>query len=178
MVLALLLDGPRHGYALKKQAGMLTGQADMHNNLVYPLLRRFVRLGWVRERTAAGERGQTRHIYALTGKGRRALLQRLSEFDGAEAHSAQAFEIRIGLFAFLKPEARREILARRMEHLRAADQRMASLQKAMDLGDYGAEVVRFKRERAVAEMAWIERLARKSMKAPEFPKLRQEKVPQ
>jgi DNA-binding PadR family transcriptional regulator len=45
MILALLLEAPQHGYALKKRAGLISGSADMHNNLVYPLLRRFVGKG-------------------------------------------------------------------------------------------------------------------------------------
>jgi DNA-binding PadR family transcriptional regulator len=59
-LLANLLDDPKHGYALKKQVGLISGQEEMHNNLVYPLLRRFVESGWVRKRQGAGERGQTR----------------------------------------------------------------------------------------------------------------------
>ena len=41
IILASLLDGPKHGYALKKQAGMIFNHSQLHNNLVYPLLRRF-----------------------------------------------------------------------------------------------------------------------------------------
>ena len=53
----------------KKQAGLMLGQTDMHNNLVYPLLRRFVREGLVTQKKAAGERGQTRQVYSLTARG-------------------------------------------------------------------------------------------------------------
>jgi DNA-binding PadR family transcriptional regulator len=164
-MLALLLDGPLHGYALKKQAGILSGKPDLHNNLVYPLLRRFVRLGWVTQKKAAGERGQTRRMYSLTAKGRRALLDRLSAFPQEDAHSSQAFELRVGLFAYLDPAARRAILDHRIEHLRGQQGRLDQLRTKMDLGDYGEEVVRFKRERATAEIAWIERIARKSSKS-------------
>ena len=45
IILALLLDGPKHGYQLKREAGFLFGHGDMHNNLVYPLLRRFLTAG-------------------------------------------------------------------------------------------------------------------------------------
>ena len=54
LMLAALLGGPKHGYALKKQAGLMTGQANLHNNLVYPLLRRFVARGWVTRKKVAG----------------------------------------------------------------------------------------------------------------------------
>ena len=54
MLMATLLGGPTHGYALKKTAGLILGQADIHNNVVYPLLRRFVENGWASKRSAAG----------------------------------------------------------------------------------------------------------------------------
>jgi len=77
LLLATLLGGPQHGYALKKQVGLITGQREMHNNLVYPLLRGFGQNGWISKRTAAGQRGQTREVYALTTKGKQELLRRL-----------------------------------------------------------------------------------------------------
>src|SRR5882762_1359513 len=80
ILLAALMEGPRHGYALKKLAGFMTGHQDMHNNLVYPLLRRLVENSWVTKRTTGGERGQKRDLYTLTSKGKLALLQRLSRF--------------------------------------------------------------------------------------------------
>jgi len=52
VLLAALLPGPQHGYALKKQVGMISGKPEMHNNLVYPLLHRFVQNGWVSKREA------------------------------------------------------------------------------------------------------------------------------
>ena len=48
ILMAALLEGPKHGWALKKLAGFLGGQNAMHNNLVYPLLKKFVAAGWVR----------------------------------------------------------------------------------------------------------------------------------
>ena len=40
LLLAMLLEGPQHGYALKKKVPLITGHGEMHNNLVYPLLKR------------------------------------------------------------------------------------------------------------------------------------------
>ena len=65
LVLATLLRGPTHGYALKEQIGMITGQGDLHNNLVYPLLRRFVAEGWVTRRTVNGERENARTLCTI-----------------------------------------------------------------------------------------------------------------
>jgi DNA-binding PadR family transcriptional regulator len=154
-LLANLLDDPKHGYALKKQVGPISGQEEMHNNLVYPLLRRFVESGWVRKRQGAGERGQTQEIYSLTAKGKQELLRRLSHATGKEIASENAFHLRVGLFAVLDAAARARILAERDRWLAAA----------MDLGHWGSEVVRFLRERIHAERKWISRLRRKAERA-------------
>ena len=70
ILLATLLDGPKHGYQLKKQAGLIFGQGAIHNNLVYPLMRRFTNEGWVSKKTMPGERGQNKQQYAITAAGR------------------------------------------------------------------------------------------------------------
>lgn len=160
IVLALLFDGPKHGYQLKREAGFILGQAEMHNNLIYPLLRRFTSQGWVRRKAMAGQRGQTRQQYSLTAKGREQLLERLAEYSDQDARSAQAFATRVGMFELLSPEVRLAILAKRESHMQAREKRLATLKANLDVGAYGAEVVRFFCEQAQAELAWIARLRR------------------
>ncbi|MGA8144813.1 MAG: helix-turn-helix transcriptional regulator [Candidatus Acidiferrales bacterium] len=160
LLLSILLAGPQHGYALKKRAGLITGQAAMHNNVVYPLLRRFVAEKWVRQRKAAGQRGQTRQMYSLTPRGRRVLVERLGTFGDAEARSAEAFHLRVGLFELLPQAVRADILERRKTYLEEGGAKFARLEAAMDLGRFGKEVVGFLRERTRAELAWIDRLRR------------------
>jgi DNA-binding PadR family transcriptional regulator len=160
LLLATLLGGPTHGYALKKQAGLIVGQAEMHNNLVYPLLRRFVDNGWVSKRAAAGKRGQTREVYELTPKGKRELLRRLSEFTEKEAGSEGEFNLRVGLFFALDRGSREQILRERERWLAAREERLANLTERIDVGVWGGKVVRFLRERVKAERKWIADLER------------------
>jgi DNA-binding PadR family transcriptional regulator len=157
IILANLVDGPKHGYALKKQAGMVFAQAELHNNLVYPLLRRFTVQGWVTKKSAPGERGQTRQQYALTAAGRRALLERLNTFDEKEAQSSEEFLLRAGLFELLEAEAREHILDARGQVLARREEHFARLQQ-MELGVYGGEVVGFLRQRVKDELNWLRRL--------------------
>jgi DNA-binding PadR family transcriptional regulator len=162
LLLAALLPGPRHGYALKQQVGLLTGKAAMHNNLVYPLLRQFVKNEWVRQRQAEGERGQTREVYALTAKGKKELLGRLATYGEEEAASENGFRLRVGLFDFLSAETRQRILAGRDQFLAAREARLARITVAMDAGPWGSEVVKFFREQVRVEREWIAGLARKA----------------
>lgn len=158
-MLANLADGPKHGYALKKQAGMVFNHSELHNNLVYPLLRRFTSQGWVSKKSAPGERGQTRQQYALTAAGRRALLERLSTFGEKEAQSNEELLVRVGLFELLEPAARRCILHAREQVLARREEHFARLQQ-MKLGLYGSEVVDFLRQRVKGELTWLRRLGR------------------
>src|SRR5215470_5133701 len=113
LMLAMLLPGPKYGYQLKREVGWMTGQGELHNNIVYPLLRRFLEEGWVSKKAVPGRRGQTRLQYALTAQGRRVLFERLNSFTEDDAGSDNAFRLRVGLFEALKPESRDSILAGR-----------------------------------------------------------------
>jgi DNA-binding PadR family transcriptional regulator len=154
LLLATLLEGPAHGYALKKRVGQITGQSDMHNNLVYPLLRRFVASGWVSRKTTPGERGQTRERYTLTSKGKDELVRRLEEFTEKDAADGNAFLLRVGLFGVLRPAARERIMALRQNWLAARSERLRKLAAAMDLGDWGKEVVAFLSKQVATERKW------------------------
>jgi DNA-binding PadR family transcriptional regulator len=162
LLLSTLLDAPKHGYALKKQIALITGQGEMHNNLVYPLLKRFVANGWVSRRETAGERGQTRELYALTAKGRQEIVNRLSDFSPKLASSAEGFSFRVGLFEILESSARNRILDEREKWLTERAQKLATLSEAMQLGQWAGEVVKFLRAQAVSEQKWIARLRKKN----------------
>ena len=163
LLLSNLLAGPQHGYALKKRIGLMTGHGEMHNNLVYPLLKRFVAQGWVSCRTVPGERGQTRERYALTEKGKQELLRRLREFSRKDAASADAFHLRVGLFAVLDAEARERILASREEWLEQRGNILANLASTMDLGEWGGQVVAHLRSRIQVDRQWTAELRRKAL---------------
>jgi DNA-binding PadR family transcriptional regulator len=164
LILSTLLAGPLHGYALKKRIGLMTGHGEMHNNLVYPLLRRFVVQGWVSCRTVPGQRGQTRERYALTGKGRQELRRRLQEFNRKDAASEDAFHLRVGLFAVLDAEARERILASREKWLEQRENILANLAATMDLGEWGGQVVAYRRSHIQAERQWTAGLRRRTLR--------------
>jgi DNA-binding PadR family transcriptional regulator len=158
LLLATLLGGPAHGYALKKRIGQITGHSDMHNNLVYPLLKRFVAAGWVSRKTVPGDRGQTRERYALTSKGKEELLRRLEQFTPKDAASPDAFQLRVGLFGFLGAAARERIVEHREAWLTKRAERLNYLAANMELGEWGAKVVAFLRKQVDAERKWTSEL--------------------
>jgi len=160
IILGLLFDGPKHGYQLKREAGFLMGQGDMHNNLIYPAMRRFTAAGWVTKKAVPGERGQTRQQYALTAKGRTELIRGLSQYGEDEARSDQGFQVRVGMFALLDPTVRASILGAREEYLRGREGRLKSVKANLEVGTYGAEIINFLVQQAKSEIAFIGRLRR------------------
>jgi DNA-binding PadR family transcriptional regulator len=75
LLLAVLEDGPRHGYAvieaMRQDSG---GTFDLPTGTVYPALHRLERAGFVKSRwTVVG--GRRRRSYQLTAAGRRELGQ-------------------------------------------------------------------------------------------------------
>ena len=160
LLLALLLGGPKYGYQLKREAGWMMGQQALHNNIVYPLLRRFLEEGWVSKRAVPGQRGQTRQQYALTGKGRRTLIERLNQFSEAEAASEHAFRLRLGLFPFLESGVQERVFGLREKYLERRDGVLAALEGNMDLGKFGGEIVGYMRKQIGMEQEWIGHLRR------------------
>ncbi len=80
VVLALLRDGPRHGYAIIKELRERSrGELDVLEGTLYPALHRLEQAALVKSRwaTAAGRR---RRVYELTRKGTRALAEQESDW--------------------------------------------------------------------------------------------------
>lgn len=160
LLMAMMLGGPKYGYQLKREAGWMMGQDPLHNNIVYPMLRKFLEEGWVSKKAVPGDRGQTRQQYALTALGRRVLFERLNSFTEDDASSPDAFHLRVGNFESLKPEARETILAERENYLQRRDHKLETLQEQMELGKFGGEIVRYLRKQIETEREWIRHLRR------------------
>lgn len=158
IILSTLLAGPKHGYQLKHEAGLILGQGVLHDNLVYPLLRRFMEMKWVSRQKVPGERGQTRHQYSLTPLGHKELLSRLSSFSERDATSSDAFRLRVGLFSLLEPDVRERILTAREKFLRTRTEQMNSIRKSFELDVYPLEVTSQYLTEVKSELAWIARL--------------------
>jgi len=161
IILATLLAGPKHGYQLKREAGFIFGETALHNNLIYPMLRRFATEGLVTKKAVAGQRGQTRQQYSISPLGRKTLIERLSQFSEQDSGSFPNFVTRVGMFEILGRETREFILKRREDYLLHRQQQFAILQENMKLGLYGGDVVGFFRSQIEAELQWIQRLQRR-----------------
>ena len=76
LVLAILADGESYGYAILKQVRELSaGQLEWTDGMLYPLLHRLSRLGYVTTEWRTPPEGRRRRYYAITKDGRAALAE-------------------------------------------------------------------------------------------------------
>ena len=70
LVLAILAEGDSYGYAIIKRVGELSGgQLRWTDGMLYPVLHRLERLGYLGARWATAETGRRRRYYRITKAG-------------------------------------------------------------------------------------------------------------
>lgn len=159
VLLAALLRAPAYGYALKKTAGLIFGGSAMHNNVVYPSLKKFMRNGWVEQRAMEGSRGQQRKQYRITAAGRKYLLAQLGTFENRDAGEEGAFLLRLAFFDALPKRRREAIIAARKSFLTSRAARLAVLREATPAGSFGAVALERVQTLVADELRWIHKLA-------------------
>jgi PadR family transcriptional regulator, regulatory protein PadR len=74
LVLAILAEGENYGYAILKQVRERSGgELAWTDGMLYPLLHRLLRLGYVTTEWRTPPRGRRRRYYAITDDGHAAL---------------------------------------------------------------------------------------------------------
>jgi PadR family transcriptional regulator PadR len=74
LVLAILAEGESYGYAILKRVRALSGgEFEWTDGMLYPLLHRLRRLGYVTTEWRTSPEGRRRKYYVLTDDGRAAL---------------------------------------------------------------------------------------------------------
>ena len=74
LVLAILAEGESYGYAILKRVRELSGgELEWTDGMLYPLLHRLLRLGYVTTEWRTPPEGRRRRYYAITDDGRTAL---------------------------------------------------------------------------------------------------------
>lgn len=101
LVLAILAEGESYGYAILKRVHELSdGELVWTDGMLYPLLHRFHRLGYLQAKWHAPQGGRRRRYYRITPAGRKALAEQQAQWivindtlNGAwhEMRSALAF---------------------------------------------------------------------------------------
>lgn len=168
LILSHLRTAPVHGYELKRKVATTTAFA-LHNNTLYPVLRRFEDGGAVRKRVVQQEGRPPRHIYELTEVGQELLHDMLVELPDELAGSEEEFLTRLGMFDQLTPDERRGVLASRD---RALADRVRHLEELAERAEtsprnrtWGGLVTAELIARAERERDWLAELVERSEKS-------------
>ena len=82
LVLGILADGESYGYAILKRVNELSGgRMQWTDGMLYPLLHRLERLGYVQASWGTSDAGRRRKHYAITQTGRDALVERQQQWS-------------------------------------------------------------------------------------------------
>ncbi|MGE5595435.1 MAG: PadR family transcriptional regulator [Hyphomicrobiales bacterium] len=82
LVLAILEEGESYGYAILRRIEELSaGAMEWTDGMLYPLLHRLDRLGYVEARWDSPEGGRRRRYYRITPAGRSALSEQRRQWE-------------------------------------------------------------------------------------------------
>ena len=86
LVLAILATGDSYGYAILKRVRELSGDhLQWTDGMLYPVLHRVERLGYVSARWATSETGRRRKYYRITRQGRAHLAAQQKQWRVVDA---------------------------------------------------------------------------------------------
>jgi DNA-binding PadR family transcriptional regulator len=167
LILRRLRSGPAHGYELRKRVEQTTGVV-LHNNSLYPALRRFEEAGAVTKAAEPQDGRPARLVYTLTEVGRELLHDMLAELPAEQAADPGEFVARLGQFSLINPAERARVLASRTQAVVA---QLAHYRAMRDLAEAGrerwgalvtAELIR----RHEQELAWLAELGELAQEEP------------
>jgi DNA-binding PadR family transcriptional regulator len=86
IVLAILAEGDSYGYAIIKRVRELSGgRVEWTDGMLYPVLHRLERLGYVEARWEVAESGRRRKYYRITRRGRGQLVEERDQWRAVDA---------------------------------------------------------------------------------------------
>ena len=167
LILRRLRSGPAHGYELRKRVEQTTGVV-LHNNSLYPALRRFEEAGAVTKTAEPQDNRPGRLVYTLTEVGQELLHDMLAELPAEQAADPGEFVARLGQFSLLNPAERASVLASRAQAVHA---QLAHYRAMRDLAEasgerWGALVTDELIRRHERELAWLAELGELAQEEP------------
>ncbi len=81
LILSLLSRGENYGYALIQEVKRLSGdRIEWTDGMLYPVLHRMEREGWIESRWDVAENGRKRKYYSLKKDGKKALKEQREQW--------------------------------------------------------------------------------------------------
>ena len=93
LILSILAKGESYGYALIQEVKRLSGdKIEWTDGMLYPVLHRMEREGWIAARWGEAETGRKRKYYSLRKEGKRALREQREQWVAVTAVFQQLWE--------------------------------------------------------------------------------------
>jgi DNA-binding PadR family transcriptional regulator len=167
LILRRLRSGPAHGYELRKRVEQTTGVV-LHNNSLYPALRRFEEAGAVTKAAEPQDGRPARLVYTLTEVGQELLHDMLAELPADQAAEPGEFMARLGQFSLIDPTERARVLASRAH---AVNPQLAHYRTMRELAEaagerWGALATAELIRRHEQELAWLAELGQLATQQP------------
>ncbi len=111
IVLAILTEEESYGYAILKRVQELSGgRIEWTDGMLYPVLHRLERLGYIESRWEKAETGRRRKYYSITARGREQLAEERRQWQTVDdtlrnIWSAIRIDIPAGPPAFVTPRS-------------------------------------------------------------------------
>jgi DNA-binding PadR family transcriptional regulator len=161
LILRHLSARPAHGYELRKRVEATAGYL-LHNNSLYPALRRFEQAGAVTKTEQSQEGRPAKYVYELTGTGREMLRELLAELPPEDADDDVEFFTRLGQFDLLEPAERQAVLAARGRALQTRIGHLSVMRELARDDRWAARSVGELLRRAEQELDWLAELGREA----------------
>jgi PadR family transcriptional regulator PadR len=86
IVLAILSEGDSYGYAIIQRVRELSGgEMEWTDGMLYPVLHRLERLGYIKARWEEAESGRRRKYYRITSQGKARLTEERRQWQTVDA---------------------------------------------------------------------------------------------
>jgi DNA-binding PadR family transcriptional regulator len=157
----LAMEGPLHGYELRKRMAHLHGWArTISDGTIYPAIDRLITAGAITEGIEKGEAAAPRRILRLTETGRLRLQGMLREVKGNDISDFGRFSTVLAFLSLLPDPAERDaVLRRRLEFLERPVGFFFDGDRALradEIGDpYRAGLILTARATRTAELGWL-----------------------
>jgi DNA-binding PadR family transcriptional regulator len=167
LILRRLRSGPAHGYELRKRVEETTGIV-LHNNSLYPALRRFEEAGAVTKTSEPQDGRPARLVYTLTEVGQDLLHDMLAELPAEQAAEESEFMARLGQFSLINPTERGRVLASRTQAVHAQLAHYRAMRELAEASGerWGALATAELIRRHEQELAWLAELGELAREEP------------
>lgn len=159
VVLGLLAEGPRYGYEIKTYLhDSFSSTISVNNNTIYPLLRGFLRDGFVTRERVPMKGGPDRQVYTITQAGREELARIVAKLPETDIVNQDDFMIACTFLPQMDDETRESLLDAREQRVRAALEHIRTVESTGQRGTIHKLENDFGRTSLEAELVFISQL--------------------